>query len=48
MTGYNVELKPGLAMPMTKLGFANEISVDLKSTHETVAGFDAMYQLSKK
>ncbi len=25
-----------------------EISVDLKSTHETVAGFDAMYQLNKK
>ncbi len=26
----------------------SEISVDLKSTHETVAGFDAMYQMSKK
>ena len=26
----------------------SEISVDLKSTHETVAGFDAMYQLNKK
>lgn len=26
----------------------SEISVDLKSTHETVAGFDAMYQMTKK
>lgn len=26
----------------------SEISVDLKSTHETTAGFDAMYQLNKK
>jgi len=33
---------------MEQLGFPAEISVDLKSTHETVAGFDAMYQLSKK
>jgi len=28
--------------------FPNEISVDLKSTHETVAGFDAMYQADDK
>ena len=33
---------------MAQLGFPYEISVDLKSTHETVAGFDAMYQISKK
>ena len=33
---------------MSQLGFPAEISVDLKSTHETVAGFDAMYQLNKK
>ncbi len=26
----------------------NEISVNLKSTHETVAGFDAMYQMNPK
>lgn len=26
----------------------DEVSVDLKSTHETVAGFDAMYQMTKK
>ena len=36
------------ALSMTQLGFPAEISVDLKSTHETVAGFDAMYQMSKK
>ena len=28
--------------------FPDEISVDLKSTHEMVAGFDAMYQMSSK
>jgi len=28
--------------------FPSEISVDLKSTHETVAGFDAMYQMNSK
>lgn len=33
---------------MTQLGFPYEISVDLKSTHETVAGFDAMYQMNDK
>jgi len=33
---------------MTQLGFPAEISVDLKSTHETVAGFDAMYQMDEK
>ena len=33
---------------MTQLGFPAEISVDLKSTHETVAGFDAMYQMDDK
>lgn len=38
----------GENITMTQLGFPSEISVDLKSTHETVAGFDAMYQLSKK
>lgn len=26
----------------------DEVSVDLKSTHETVAGFDAMYQMTNK
>lgn len=28
--------------------FPQEISVDLKSTHETVAGFDTMYQMNTK
>ena len=31
-----------------QLGFPNEIAVNLKSTHETVAGFDTMYQLNSK
>ena len=33
---------------MEQLGFPDEISVNLKSTHETVAGFDAMYQMNSK
>ena len=33
---------------MSAIGFPDEISVDLKSTHETVAGFDVMYQLNSK
>lgn len=36
----------GLTMP--QLGFPREISVNLKSTNETVAGFDAMYQINTK
>lgn len=54
----NPELAPLLAIPgmqtklenltMPQLGFPNEIAVNLKSTHETVAGFDAMYQLNSK
>ena len=36
------------ALPITQLGFPSEIEVNLKSTHETVAGFDAMYQINKK
>ena len=48
VTGYNVELKPGLAMPMTKLGFANEISVDLKSATEVNAGLKAFYQMNDR
>lgn len=35
-------------MSMQDFGFPDEISVDLKSTHETVAGFDAMYQMNDK
>jgi hypothetical protein len=36
--------------PLTGLQplFSDEISVNLKSTHETVAGFDTMYQLNSK
>ncbi len=54
----NPELSPLLAIPgmqttlenltIPQLGFPNEIAVNLKSTHETVAGFDAMYQLNSK
>ena len=35
-------------MSMQDFGFPDEISVDLKSTHETTAGFDMMYQLTEK
>ena len=35
-------------LTMAQLGFPEEISVDLKSTHETTAGFDAMYQMNQK
>ena len=33
---------------MTQLGFPDEISVDLRSTHEGTAGFDMMYQANEK
>ena len=33
-------------LTMAQLGFPYEISVELKSTHETAVGFDAGYQLS--
>lgn len=36
------------SLTMPQLGFPDKISVNLKSTHETVAGFDAMYQLNSK
>ena len=36
VTGYNVTLAPGLAMPMTKLGFENEISVDGNEIYESL------------
>jgi len=41
-----IALDPELGMSV--IGFPSEISVDLKSTHETTAGFDAMYQMNKK
>ena len=34
------------SLTMAQLGFPDEISVDLKSQHETCAGFDAGYQIS--
>ena len=34
--------------PIAAFGMPDEISVDLKSTHETVAGFDFMYQMDEK
>ena len=40
--------KMGLPFTMPQLGFPSEIEVNLKSTHETVAGFDTMYQINKK
>ena len=41
-------LAPYRNMSMQDFGFPSEISVDLRSTHETVAGFDMMYQLNQK
>jgi hypothetical protein len=38
---------PGTPFTMGQM-FPDEISVDLKSTHETTAGFDAMYQMNSK
>ena len=34
------------ALTMAQLGFPDEISVNLKSTHETCAGFDTGYQMT--
>ena len=34
--------------PIAYFGIPDEIEVNLKSTHETVAGFDVMYQMTKK
>lgn len=45
---HNNKIALDPALGLSAIGFPSEISVDLKSTHETVAGFDAMYQLSKK
>ena len=39
---------PGTPYNMGQIGFPDEIAVDLKSTHETTAGFDAMYQMNSK
>ena len=41
-------LNPYWNLTMSDLGFPSEISVNLKSTHETVAGFDVMYQMDPK
>ena len=47
--GTNTPLPPYIqALTMPQLGFPAEIEVNLKSTHETVAGFDAMYQINTK
>lgn len=44
---HNNEIDIGIPTYANLLG-TNEISVNLKSTHETVAGFDAMYELNSK
>jgi hypothetical protein len=44
----NPYLEPYKNMSMRDFGFPGEISVDLRSTHETTAGFDMMYQASQK
>ena len=49
-----VMVPTGLSSPyppyvsIASIGFPSEISVDLKSTHETTAGFDALYQMNSK
>jgi hypothetical protein len=45
---HNNKIALDPALGMSTIGFPAEISVDLKSTHETVAGFDVMYQMSSK
>ena len=45
---HNNKIALDPALGMSAIGFPSEIEVDLKSTHETVAGFDAMYQMNKK
>ena len=40
--------KQGLPYTMAQFGFPEEISVDLKSTHEGTAGFDMMFQATEK
>ena len=41
-------LGPYQYLTMADLGFPDEISVNLKSTHETCAGFDTAYQFNSK
>lgn len=45
---HNNKIAIDPTLGMSAIGFPSEISVDLKSTHETTAGFDAMYQLNQK
>ena len=45
---HNNKIAIDPALGMSALGFPAEISVDLKSTHETTAGFDVMYQMSSR
>lgn len=44
---HNNKIAIDPSLPWSGL-FPDEISVDLKSTHETTAGFDAMYQMNSK
>ena len=45
---HNNKIALDPALGLSSIGFPDEISVDLKSTHETTAGFDAMYQANDK
>ena len=45
---HNNKIAIDPALGISAIGFPNEIAVNLKSTHETVAGFDTMYQLNSK
>lgn len=45
---HNNEIDIDPALGLSQLGFPDKISVDLKSTHETVAGLDVIYQMNTK
>ena len=48
LVNHNNKIAIDPKLGLSQIGFPDEISVNLKSTHETVAGFDTMYQINKK
>ena len=43
-----IAIDPSTGLTSTPFSFPDEVSVDLKSTHEISAGFDAFYQIDEK
>lgn len=43
-----IAIDPSTGLTSTPFSFPDEVSVDLKSTHETCAGIDAFYQIDEK